>query len=125
MSAVGTARVPQNRKRKRTPQSHGLLPTPPDDVEKYSYSRRYLWVLTVGSLISFACLAMSQFLFTASSPWFWLTLPLLAFIIADYLISLYLDGLSKDFDIKGHKRLVRKWQPAGVPERGHLPAGVR
>ncbi|MGW3934264.1 glycosyltransferase family 2 protein [Streptomyces phaeochromogenes] len=115
MSAVGTARVPQNRKRKRTPQSHGLLPTPPDDVEKYSYSRRHLWVLTVGSLISFACLAMSQFLFTASSPWFWLTLPLLAFIIADYLISLYLDGLSKDFDIKGHKRLVRQWRPAVYP----------
>ncbi|WP_221353005.1 glycosyltransferase family 2 protein [Streptomyces beigongshangae] len=127
MGAVGTARVPQNRKRKKAPRSrelrglrelheiHGLLPTPPDDVEKYSYSRRYLWVLTVGSLISFACLAVSQFLFTASSPWFWLTLPLLAFVIADYLISLYLDGLSKDFDIKGHKRLVRTWRPPVYP----------
>lgn len=96
--AVGTAACSsQHRKRRRIPDSHGLLPQPPDDAEKYSYARRHLWMLTFGSLVSFACLAVSQFLFTASSPWFWLTMPLLAFVVADYLISLYLDGLSKDF----------------------------
>ncbi|MFE1982631.1 glycosyltransferase family 2 protein [Streptomyces mirabilis] len=115
-SAVSAAaRAERPHRRRREPESHGLLPQPPDDAEKYSYTRRHLWVLTLGSLISFACLAVSQFLFTASSPWFWLTMPLLAFVVADYLISLYLDGLSKDFDIKAHKLLVRDWRPAVHP----------
>ncbi|MFD6416802.1 glycosyltransferase family 2 protein [Streptomyces sp. NPDC060194] len=95
--------------------AHGLLPVPPDDREKYAYATRHLWVLTFGSLVGFACLAMSQFLFTASSPWFWLILPLLAFAVADYLISLYLDGFSKDFDLRRHRSLVRDWRPVDPP----------
>jgi cellulose synthase (UDP-forming) len=31
------------------------------------------------------------------------------------LISIYLDGFSKDFDIKAHRRLVRRWRPAVKP----------
>ncbi|WP_240930107.1 glycosyltransferase [Streptomyces coryli] len=42
-------------------------------------------------------------------------LPLLAPTIADYLISLYLDGLSRDFNMKAHKRRVRAWRPAAYP----------
>lgn len=96
-------------------RDHGLLPQPPDDTEKYAYARRHLWVLTFGSLLSFATLAASQFLFTKSSPWFWPALPPLALVTADYLISIYLDGFSKDFDIKAHRRLVRRWRPAIKP----------
>lgn len=95
--------------------NHGLLPQPPDDSEKYSYAHRYLWVLTLCSLLCFLCLAASQFFFTTSSPWFWLVLPLLSLIVADFLISLYLDGFSKDFDMKAHRRLVRRWQPSVYP----------
>ncbi|OON74208.1 glycosyltransferase family 2 protein [Streptomyces tsukubensis] len=101
--------------RREVSRSHGLLPRPPDDREKYSYAHRHMWVLTLGSLASFLCLAASQILFTASSPWFWLLLPMLAFVVADYVLSVYLDGFSKDFDLKRHKRLVRKWQPASYP----------
>ncbi|MET8946284.1 cellulose synthase catalytic subunit [Streptomyces sp. NPDC004542] len=114
-SAVGDARAAQHRRRRRIAESHGLLPQPPDDAEKYAYVRRHLSVLMAGSLVSFACLAVSQVLFTASSPWFWLTTPLLALVVADYLISLYLDGLSKDFDLKAHKALVAGWRPAAHP----------
>jgi cellulose synthase (UDP-forming) len=93
----------------------GLLPKPPSDSEKYAYTHRHLWVLTVCAILSFVCLAASQFSFMTSSPWFWLITPLLAPGVVDYVISLYLDGFSKDFDIKAHRRLVRRWQPTHYP----------
>lgn len=114
-SAVEAGSAPHRRRRGRIAASHGLLPQPPDDSEKYSYTRRHLWMLTLGSLVSFSCLAVSQFYFTASSPWFWLMTPLLAFVVADYVISLYLDSRSRDFDLKAHKALVRRWQPGTYP----------
>jgi cellulose synthase (UDP-forming) len=94
---------------------HGLLPQPPLDDEKHSYAHRHLWVLTVCSLLSFACLAASQLFFTASSPWFWLLTPLIAVVVVDYLISLFLDGFSRDFDVKAHQELVRRWRPERYP----------
>lgn len=101
--------------RRSVARSHGLLPQPPGDREKYSYAQRNRWVLTFGSMLSFACLGISQLLFTASSPWFWIMMPLLAFIVVDYLLSFVLDSFSKDFDLKGHKRLVRAWRPLRYP----------
>ncbi|MET8554079.1 cellulose synthase catalytic subunit [Streptomyces sp. NPDC004959] len=128
MSAVHSAsrETPQPGRRRRSgggaaewrravAHSHGLLPQPPDDREKYSYAQRNRWVLTLGSFISFACLGLSQLMFTASSPWFWVMMPLLAFVVVDYLLSFVLDSFSKDFDLKKHRALVRSWRPAAYP----------
>jgi hypothetical protein len=64
------------------------LPQPPNDTEKYVYAKRNLWVLTLFSLVSFVCLAISQFRLSQASPWFWAYVPFLAFTVVYYLISL-------------------------------------
>ena len=93
----------------------GLLPKPPTDAEKYAYAKRHLWVLTVSSLISFCCLLVSQFTLAASTPWMWAYMPVLIFTILYYLISLRVNGFTRDFDIKAHKKLVREWRPGHYP----------
>lgn len=116
---AGTADGPDRPRPPSPPKSGAVItacsrsrPTTPRSTRT---PMRHLWVLTFGSLLSFATLAASQFLFTKSSPWFWPVLPPLALVTADYLISIYLDGFSKDFDIKAHRRLVRRWRPAIKP----------
>src|SRR4051794_20182731 len=93
----------------------GLLPKPPTDREKYSYAKRHLWVLTLFSLVSFCCLVASQFKLAQSTPWMWIYVPLLVFTVVYYLISLRVNALTRDFDMKAHKRLVREWRPEVHP----------
>ncbi|MFE2425541.1 glycosyltransferase family 2 protein [Streptomyces sp. NPDC059373] len=100
--------------RARAPQL-GLLPQPPSDGEKYSYARRYLWVLTISSVISFVCLTFSQYKLAQSNPLVWLLAPMLVFTVIYYLISLRVNGFTRDFDLKAHKLLVREWRPRVYP----------
>ncbi|MEZ3177428.1 glycosyltransferase [Streptomyces pimonensis] len=93
----------------------GLLPLPPTDREKYAYARRHLWILTTGSLVSFCCLAVSQFELARSAPPLWAYTPLLAFTVVYYLVSLRVNAFTRDFDIAHHKRLVRDWRPKAYP----------
>ncbi|MEY9965990.1 cellulose synthase (UDP-forming) [Streptacidiphilus sp. MAP12-16] len=93
----------------------GLLPQPPNDVEKYSYTNRRLWILTCCSIISFSCLLVSQVALARSTPWLWIYLPFLVFTVIYYLISLRVNGFTKDFDIKAHRALVRAWRPEEYP----------
>ncbi|WP_443066276.1 glycosyltransferase family 2 protein [Streptomyces sp. NBC_01262] len=93
----------------------GLLPEPPSDGEKYAYARRHLWVLTVSSVISFCCLAFSQYKLAQSNPLLWLYAPPLVFTVIYYLISLRVNGFTPDFDLKAHKALVRSWRPEVYP----------
>jgi hypothetical protein len=50
------------------------LPQPPDDREKYSHIERQVWELTCCSLVSFSCLAVSQFRLAQSTVWLWMYL---------------------------------------------------
>ncbi|MER6994645.1 glycosyltransferase family 2 protein [Streptomyces sp. NPDC000410] len=93
----------------------GLLPVPPSDEERYSYARRHLWVLTVSSLISVTCLVVSQFRLAASTPLLWIFAPLLMFSVVYYMISLRVNSFTSDFDVEGHRRLVREWRPETYP----------
>ncbi|WP_442789216.1 glycosyltransferase family 2 protein [Kitasatospora sp. NBC_01302] len=102
-------------RRSQPPAWRGLLPQPPDDQEKYSYAKRHVWVLTVLSVVCFGCLAVSQFRFSSSSPWFWIFAPFLALISLDYLISLRLDSFTHDFDLRAHRRRVLRWKPSEYP----------
>jgi cellulose synthase (UDP-forming) len=116
--AAGQQMVPARRRRAAhgaPGRRMGLLPKPPSGVEKYAYAKRHLWVLTISSLVSFVCLLISQFTLAASTPWMWAYLPVLAFTIIYYLISLRVNGFTRDFDIKAHKKLVREWHPETYP----------
>ncbi len=93
----------------------GLLPQPPDDQEKYAYVERRLWVLTCCSVVSFSCLTLAQFRLARSTPWLWAYLPFLLFTILYYLISLSVNGFSRDFDLRAHRRLRSSWRPAVYP----------
>jgi cellulose synthase (UDP-forming) len=92
-----------------------LLPQPPEDTEKHSYVKRHLWVLILSSLISFGCIVVSQFRFAQANPWLWIYVPLLAFTVLYYLVSLRVNAISRDFDLRRHQDLVRSWKPAEYP----------
>jgi cellulose synthase (UDP-forming) len=93
----------------------GLLPVPPDDWEKYSYVKRHVWVRAGSSLVAFVCLVLSQLGALHSSPALWVFAPLLLLSALGYLISLRLEVFSPGFDVKGHRRLVRRWRPVSYP----------
>ena len=119
---------PQAVDRQRRPSSHrrsvrgaippglsGLLPQPPDDREKFSYTARRLWILTCCSVISFSCLMVSQVELVKSTVWLWIYAPFLLFTAVYYIISLRVNGFTRDFDLKAHRTLVRTWRPEEYP----------
>ncbi|MFC7261026.1 glycosyltransferase family 2 protein [Streptomyces lutosisoli] len=93
----------------------GLLPAPPSHAEKYSYVKRRLWVLTLASVVSFGCLTVSQVALAQASPLMWIFAPPLAFTVVYYLVSLKVNGFTRDFDFAYHQELVRGWRPAVYP----------
>ena len=42
-------------------------------------------------------------------------MPFLAFTVGYYLISLRVNGFTRDFDWRRHERFVRSWRPAVIP----------
>ena len=98
--ARAAVRVPE-------PAGRGLL-EPPSEDEKLAYADRRLWVLQAGSAISFGTLCASQIFFLALSPWLLLLAPLLAFGVVYYLISVVVNAGTPDFDMRAHRRLVRR-----------------
>lgn len=108
-------RSPSRADHRLTTSTLGLLPQPPDDREKYAYIGRRLWVLTCCSLVSFSCLTVAQFRLARSTPWLWVYLPFLLFTILYYLVSLSVNGFSRDFDLRAHKRMRSSWRPAVYP----------
>ncbi|TDU01698.1 cellulose synthase (UDP-forming) [Streptomyces sp. 846.5] len=98
------------------PAGHaGLLPAPPDEREKYSYVKRYTWVLTSSSFVGFVCVLLSQVDTARHSAWIWLFAPMLLLATVGFLISMRLEAFTPSFDLKRHRRLVRDWQPERHP----------
>jgi cellulose synthase (UDP-forming) len=83
-------------------------PRPPDDRETGLYARRRLWVLQLGSAVSFGTLVASQVLFLQLSPWLLLLAPLLVFSVVYYLVSVIVNAGTPGFDLGAHRRLVRE-----------------
>lgn len=92
-----------------------VLPVPPSDDEKYSYVRRHNWILTLCSALSFPPLLYSQFRMFHDSAWFVLYAPFIVLGAVTWLLSLISDGVSRDFDIAAHKKIVASWMPLWNP----------
>ena len=97
-------------------RSGAPLPIPPGRrEEKYCYVGRRMWILTLGSMISFPALVISQVAFIHLSPRLMLIMPFVAFTIFYYLVSLSVNAFSKEFDLDKHIALVAGWQPEKYP----------
>ncbi len=92
-----------------------LLPSPPTDAEKYSYTRRSRWLVPV-QWASFAGVSFSLVRMCMNS---WALLPLLvAFLFtALYFVLGQISGTAGKgrFHAAAHERTVRDWTPAQYP----------
>jgi cellulose synthase (UDP-forming) len=101
--------------------SHGqqgglpLLPVPPTDWEKESYSDRNISLILRASLFSFGALLISQSRFLLTAPALLVFAPLLAFTVIYYIISFCVNIGTRGFDIDAHKALVQAWRPDSYP----------
>ncbi|MEU7903387.1 glycosyltransferase family 2 protein [Actinoplanes sp. NPDC049118] len=92
------------------------LPEPPSRrQEKFSYAKRNLWILVVGSLVSLPFLIASLVGFVAMSPRLWVLAPLLALGPLLTVIRLLLETFTRGFDLDGHTELVEAWAPRTFP----------
>jgi cellulose synthase (UDP-forming) len=94
----------------------GGLPAAPTDSEKAGYADRNLTLIIRTSLASFAALLISQVRFVFLSPALtWAFLPFVAFTIAYYIISLFVNARTREFDEAAHRGLVASWSPSRYP----------
>lgn len=104
------------RMRIRRPESaDAVLPVPPSDTEKYAYIRRHSWVLTVFSALTFIPLIFIQVRMFVISPWYLLYAPFVLLGTISFLLSIISDGLSPDFNLDEHKKVVAGYLPLWNP----------
>ena len=92
-----------------------VLPTPPEDEEKYRYVRRYAWLITFLGGASFPLLVFSQVRMMLLYHWFWLYGPFVILSAIFLALPMFTDAMSRGFDFKAHQRLVAAWQPPRYP----------
>lgn len=92
-----------------------LLPVPPTDWEKESYSDRNLALIQRASLFSFGALLISQARFLVTAPWLLVFAPLLGLTVIYYVISLIVNLGTRGFDMESHRTLVQAWRPLSYP----------
>jgi cellulose synthase (UDP-forming) len=92
-----------------------LLPDAPSDTEKWLYSDRRLKTIIIFSLISFSFVTFSMTRFLAHNSALWTLFAFLALTVLYYIISLFVNIGTKDFDMAKHKKLISKWRPKTYP----------
>jgi cellulose synthase (UDP-forming) len=102
-------------KHRRREGSLPLLPVPPGEAEKASYSDRNIALILRASLFSFGALLISQARFIITAPPLLIFAPLLAFTVVYYLISLFVNVGTRGFDMAAHRALVNAWHPVPYP----------
>jgi cellulose synthase (UDP-forming) len=93
-----------------------VVPEPPDDHEKASYSGRSLPFLATALAVSATCIVVSQLWMEISHPilaiFCWYTLVYAAY----QLLSLPVNFGGRGFDVMGHVLKVKAWHPASWPD---------
>jgi cellulose synthase (UDP-forming) len=119
-TAAATAVIP--RPRPRPARRHGdkepippRLPDPPSDAETRLYDGRNRKLLMRVSGASFLVLTISQVRFVITEKPLILLAPFFAFTVLYYVISLWVNIGTKDFDLAEHDRLVDEWRPKVHP----------
>ncbi|MBR7826239.1 glycosyltransferase [Actinospica sp. MGRD01-02] len=91
------------------------LPQPPTDAETLRYDGRNQRLLMRVSLASFTVLALSQFTFMLTEPWLLAFAPFIAFTIVYYVLALWVNFGTRDFDMPGHFERKDAWHPEAYP----------
>ena len=91
------------------------LPQPPSDAETRLYDGRNRRLLMRVSAASFLVLTISQVRFVITEKPLLLLAPFFTFTVLYYVISLWVNIGTKDFDMAEHDRLVTGWRPALRP----------
>jgi cellulose synthase (UDP-forming) len=89
------------------------LPSPPDDEQKFSYAKRYIWLVCFCAVASFACVAYSTTRFSLVSDELWGFVGLIGFAAIGLMISMQAHVFSRDFDDAEHRRFMCSWPPGG------------
>lgn len=87
-----------------------ILPNSPNDNEKYLYVKRKNLTIALFSIISFVCIYISLFNFLSNSLLLW---PLYLYFILTgiyFFVSLFINLLSSDFNLKKHNEIIKKWK---------------
>jgi cellulose synthase (UDP-forming) len=82
--------------------------------------RRRLLPLILCSIVSFTCIMISQIIFSLQHPALFALLPFVAFTLIYYLISLWVNFGSRDFDLNKHDHFIKEWWSNVKPE--HIPS---
>jgi len=91
------------------------LPEPPSDAETRLYDTRNRKLLMRVSAASFLVLTISQVRFVITDKPLMLLAPFFTFTVLYYVISLWVNAGTKDFDMAEHDRLVAQWRPQTHP----------
>src|SRR5262249_14679716 len=102
-------------------QAGVVLPMPPDDAEKHSYSSRSLVHLTPALISSAACTTIAQGLLEWKNAEI---LPAAAILFACYTltylayqaVSLPVNFTGRPFDLGAHNTIVQSWRPRHRPD---------
>ncbi|HWG23912.1 glycosyltransferase family 2 protein [Actinospica sp.] len=98
-----------------TPSVPSRLPHPPTDAETKLYDGRNRQLLMRVSVASFLVLTISQFRFVITEKPLLVLAPFFLFTVLYYVISLWVNIGTKDFDMAAHERLVAEWMPRDHP----------
>lgn len=92
-----------------------VLPAPPDDREKYLYSRRHLPYLVVVLVICFTTGTSGQIWFEARSG-MWPFGIFTGVTVLSFALALPVSFIGGGFDVAAHLRRVLAWRPASYPD---------
>ncbi len=92
-----------------------VIQAPPDDLEKYFYTKRSLPYLTTVLTIGFVSVTVSQIFMEEHIRAALVLVPFTALYAAYQLISLPVNFTGRKFDINAHRKLVDSWWPRAYP----------
>lgn len=91
------------------------LPGSPKDYEKYQYTQHKQLLLTLFSIVSFAGILYSSFLFFSNSKILYFFYPFLILTTIYFIVSVIIQGFGRPFDTDKHISLVEQWKPKKYP----------